>query len=491
MRSTLTSGNSVQRHSQTLPVLHWVVVALSCFPVTADSQQAKPAPPPFKPAPPPVRMYLPNIANEDWSFLKDPKYRADFWDPIKYISLKPENWYLTLGGEIRLRPEGFRVRSAQGRPAILDNYLLHRYLFGADLHMGKRFRVFGEFQSGITNGKLASPRPTDKNLADIHQGFFEYKSASEGRRQVVIRAGRQELTVGSSRLIAASQGLNVKRSFDGFLAMYQRDSWTIEGAAARLVKLRPGFFDDPPDHEQTFWGAAVSRRSFPWKSSQVGLYYLGIDRRVSQYVQGLGPEQRHTVGGKLTGTQGSFDFNFDLIGQWGRFQNAGIRSWAISTTTGYRFRTWRFRPRLAVAANAASGDADPADNQLGSFNPLFPGNSYSGLVGLLGPTNLTDVTPSFQLSLRRNVLLIFESPSYFRTSTGDGVYSIDLRLLLSPAGKADRYVGTNPGVVVAWQATRHINLSGVISRFLSGPFLKGTFVENGFGFYSLAFTYRF
>jgi hypothetical protein len=466
-------------------------MALSCFPGRAYSQEAKPPPAPPKPAPGPVRTYLPNIANEDWSFLKDPKYRADFWDPIKYISLKPENWYLTLGGEIRLRPEGFRIRSAQGRPAILDNYLLHRYLFSADLHMGKRFRFFGEFQSGIINGKLASPRPTDKNLAEVHQGFFEYRSAREGPRQFVVRAGRQELAVGSSRLISASQGLNVKRSFDGILAMYRRNSWTVEAAAARLVKLNAGFFDDPPDHEHSFWGAAVSRRSFPWKTSQLGLYYLGVDRTVSRYVQGIGPERRHTVGGKLTGTHGSFDFNFDFIGQWGWFQNAGIRSWAVSTTTGYRFRAWRFKPRLAFNANSAAGDADPGDNRLGSFNPLFPGSSYSGLVGLLGPTNLTDVTPSFQLPLARNVLLVFEYPSYFRTRTRDGIYAIDLTLLLPPMGKPERYVGTNPGVAVIWQANRHINVTGVITRFLSGPFLKDTFVENGFGFYSLSFTYRF
>ena len=26
--------------------------------------------------------------DEDWSFLKDPKLREDFWDPIKYIRLR-------------------------------------------------------------------------------------------------------------------------------------------------------------------------------------------------------------------------------------------------------------------------------------------------------------------------------------------------------------------------------------------------------------------
>ena len=45
-------------------------------------------------------------------------------------------------------------------------------------------------------------------------------------------------------------------------------------------------------------------------------------------------------------------------------------------------------------------------------------------------------------------------------------------------------MGTNPGVLVVWQATRHLQLQGVITRFLSGGFLERTFVADGFGFYS-------
>jgi hypothetical protein len=44
---------------------------------------------------------------------------------------------------------------------------------------------------------------------------------------------------------------------------------------------------------------------------------------------------------------------------------------------------------------------------------------------------------------------------------------------------------------VAWQATRHVNFTGAITRFLPGKFLSDTFVKNGFGFYSIAGTYRF
>jgi hypothetical protein len=144
-----------------------------------------------------------------------------------------------------------------------------------------------------------------------------------------------------------------------------------------------------------------------------------------------------------------------------------------------------------VRFDIASGDADKDKPTLQSFDPLFPGNAYSGAVGLFGPTNLTDLTPGFTVVPRRNLVLGLEAPSYWRTSTGDGVYSTDLRVLIGPGVARAKYIGTNPGVVVTWQATRHLQMLGVVTRFLSGGFLDETFVANGFGFYSFTTRYRF
>ena len=51
----------------------------------------------------PDRTYKLLREDEDWSFLRDPALRQDFWDPIKYIPLPSlcQECYLTLGGEFR------------------------------------------------------------------------------------------------------------------------------------------------------------------------------------------------------------------------------------------------------------------------------------------------------------------------------------------------------------------------------------------------------
>jgi hypothetical protein len=440
--------------------------------------------------PPVVRIYLPNTADEDWSFLSEHSRRNDFWDPLKYISLGREGYYLTLSGEVRYRVEGFHLTGVDEIPTR-DNYLLQRYLLGADLHLGSRFRLFTEFQSGIINGQLRSPRPTDQNIADYHQAFFEWRQPIHGKSVFGVKAGRQELSIGSSRLISASPGLNVKRSFDGALLYFRNDSWRVSGTFAKLVSVNPSAFDDRPDHEQTFWGVAASRKSPRFQNGELGFYYLGVDRANAEYEQGEGRDLRHTLGVKWSGTGTRLDLNYDMILQWGSFRGAAVRAWAFSTETGYRFRQVRFTPRIWFRTDIASGDRDPRDPRLQSFNPLFPGNSYSGLVGFLGPTNLTDFDPAVTFILRKNVFLTFEAPSYWRTSAADGVYAPDLRLLLHADVGQGKYVGTNPGAVGVWQVTRHILFQGAITRFLSGAFLKKTNAAGGFGFYSATLMYRF
>jgi len=436
------------------------------------------------------RRYLPDSSDEDWSFLKSAP-KTDVWDPLKYIPFSRDGWFMTLSGEVRYRSEALRIRATDERPATIDNYVLQRYLTGADVHFGPRARFFSELQSGLMHGAVRTARPTDRNTIDMHQAFFEWQQVVRTGHRITAKVGRQELAIGSTRLISASPGLNVKRSFDGASLSYRASRWTVVGVAARLVALSSGAFDDAWNAGQRFWGAAAGGRSPRFERGELGVYYLGTSHPATSYFQGSGDERRHTVGTKWSGTGRRFDLNYDGIFQWGTFAGAPIRAWGVATETGYRVPSVRWRPRVSLRTDFASGDRDPANPELQSFNPLFPGNSYSGAVGLFGPTNLTDLTAAVTFAPRSNLTIGFEAPSYWRTSTRDGVYATDLRLLVPPTIGQGKYVGTNPSVLAVWQPTRHVQLQGVITRFISGSFLEDSFVSSGFGFYSGTVVYRF
>jgi hypothetical protein len=69
----------------------------------AGSLLSRGQPVPAAESPMPARTYHLLREDDDWSFLRDPALRQDFWDPLKYIPLRRDSpdWYLTISGEAR------------------------------------------------------------------------------------------------------------------------------------------------------------------------------------------------------------------------------------------------------------------------------------------------------------------------------------------------------------------------------------------------------
>ena len=98
----------------------------------------------------PDRTYRLLPSDEDWSFLRDPALRQDFWDPIKYIRLRDDvdDWYASVGGEVREAWE--RIGNDNwGQQPIQNAFFLQRNMAHADIHYGKHFRTFVQLKSGI------------------------------------------------------------------------------------------------------------------------------------------------------------------------------------------------------------------------------------------------------------------------------------------------------------------------------------------------------
>jgi hypothetical protein len=123
---------------------------------------------------------------EDYSYLKDPGRRIDFWDPIKYTPLwGREDWYLSLGGGLRERYEFYHNQDAGAVPPNARNngYILERYLLHGDLHLGPCFRFFGQFMTGLEDGRIGGPRPDiDRDAFDVHQAFADFVLPLAGER---------------------------------------------------------------------------------------------------------------------------------------------------------------------------------------------------------------------------------------------------------------------------------------------------------------------
>ena len=426
----------------------------------------------------PDRKYLLLREDEDWSFLRDPTLRQDFWDPIKYIPLRSAvgNWYLTMGGEAREVWEQIG-NDNWGQQPYMNGYLNERYMLSFDFHFGKHVRTFLELKNGLNSFRRNGPRPIDEKKLDFQAAFLEV-GTSTGPNSVALRVGRQELEYGSGRLIDVREGPNVRLTFDGFMVRSKIDSWQIDGFAVRPDLDNPGFFDNTPNHQVGFWGMYATR-PLPRKVS-LDVYYLGLDRKQAAFERGTAQEVRHTLGARISrpvATEGrGLDFDYEGAWQFGTFGSGNIRAWTVASETGYRFPTVRLKPRFSAKADISSGD-NPNSKTLGTFNPLFPKGNYFGVLATTGPgpINFIDVHPHVETTLLHNVTVSADWIFQWRENVLDGVYAVPGFLIVPAGNSRARFVGHRPGTETRWQANRHLWFQADYGIFVSSAEIMGGF----------------
>ena len=204
----------------------------------------------------------------------------------------------------------------------------------------------------------------------------------------------------------------------------------------------------------------------------IDLYYIGYWNRMATHNQGTGPEHRDSVGTRLWGNPKPFDYNFEFVYQFGTFGKGDIQAWTAASDTGYTLDSLPLSPRVGLKADITSGDRNPHNPNLQTFNPPFPKSAYFSEDGLIGPMNHIDVNPTVDLHVRNNLTLSLNWDFFWRESTRDGVYNNSL-VLVRPAGNSSaKYVGSQPQVVLQWNVDRHITFVAIYAHLFAGEFIE-------------------
>lgn len=437
--------------------------------------------------------------DEDWSYLQDHILRSDWLDGIKYIRFgENASSYVSLGGEFRGTYERVLNDNWSNQPVATNSFGLERFLLHADVHLNSHIRTFVEFQSALEQGRPDGPRPVDKKDLDFLNAFLELRpSASE--RSPARRLGKQELQLGSGRLISVREGTNVRQAFYGFRADQRLANWAITGFAVRPAIDGPGFFDGGPHGSIGFWGLLGNRKWSRAESFSVNTYYYGLNQKSATYNRGTAHEVRQTVGLNFVANPPNapnrpIGLHLDVEGmyQGGTFVEKGIRAWSIATETGLSLSCLPRTPRLGLRADISSGDRG-GSSALGTFNPLFPAGNYFGVLADTGPgpSNFRDLHPEFILPLAHAITLTPDWIFWWRQQLEDGVYSVAGTLIV-PAGRSTaRYVGHRPGIEARWQIDRHACMQLSYGVFFAGPFLKQSGHSQNLNYLAYGFGYKF
>lgn len=368
------------------------------------------------------QRYKPIRYQDDFTFLDKDSSRTDFFDPVKFITLSKEhNTYLSIGGELRHQYQNYKNHEWNGT-VDKNGHFLQRYMLHADLHLGKRLRLFGQLNSGLSHGRIPEPRfIIDKNEFEINQYFLEFKPFGNKKDfELGVRIGRMEQKFGTARLIATREGQNVRRSFDGIHVFAKKGKWKIDALALKQIVSLPGVFDDVRDRDELFLGLIaqrVGRKGIVWEPFFLANYdrsnVLFAD---SSHQWTLSPGIRIFKKGPS-----SFHWNIEAIFQAGKLGNKAIYSWMTAADLNYQLNKKASRPTLGFTFSYATGDRDGEAGGVGTFETYFP-KAVFGQAMVMNPSNLIQLHGEFSIRPGKNSKLTISHDQLFRSSLFDVFY---------------------------------------------------------------------
>lgn len=383
-------------------------------------------------------------------------------------SQQRQSWSASFGGELRERFESSRYPAFGFSELERNAYFLHRAMMFGALRHAEDLHAFVEVVSGFTAGWSGSPPPTQDDALDVLQAYIEPSfGAANGR--VSLRVGRQALAFGASRLVSVRESPNIRRAFDGVRAIWtQGEQHSVTAFFVRPVFPGRGVFDDSSSAAQRLWGAYATLPASAVKGLSLDTYYLALEREEVTFAVGIARERRHTAGARAFGARAGWDWDVEGAWQWGSFGQSSIRAWTLSIEVGFEHASLPLSPRVGLKANAISGDRNPQDRVLGTFNPLFPKLPYFSEANLATPANLLDVQPNVRFEFTHGLFMRVGWDGLWKHASADAFYSPPLAPVDGTTRTSARYIGWQASSSIEWQATAQIEFAAVYVSFEPG-----------------------
>jgi len=443
----------------------------------------------------PAPIALPKFQNlrfqEDWSVLREATPRKGY-QKLKFIPLNAsENMYLSIGGQLRLRAEswwnfGFGDKS--------DVFGLSRVRMHADLHLGSRFRMFVEGKSSLSAGRdlPGGNRTLDVDNVDFQNAFIDVNLALEPAT-VILRPGRQELQFGGQRLVSPLDWANTRRTFDGVRGIVKKGEWRFDGFWSQAVAVRKYSLNCGSASGKELYGIYATGK-FPASATALDLYWLGFLNERAQFGDISGRESRQTIGARSKGSikETGADYELEAAYQFGDLDAASISAFMFTGQVGYTFASTRTKPRLYTNLDFATGDDDPSDNSIQTFNQLFPlGHAYLGYIDFVGRQNVIDWSGGLALSPAPKWKSSAAAHYFWRDNTNDAIYNPGGSIVRAGNAGSSRAVGLEIDLTLGYAVNQYVNLSGGYSHFFPGEFIKESGSSNAIDFLYFVFQVTF
>ena len=421
---------------------------------------------------PPFVLSTLSFFDADWRFVDDPKYSPDALEKLKRIRVG-EDWLLSTGGQAWFRfANELNARVAHRN----DEYALYRVRPYLDVWYQDKFRFFIEGIFADSAWQNLPPRGNDVDRADFQNLFLEAKLFEYDGAPVQARVGRQEIALGSQRLVSSPDWANARRTFDGARLMRTGEKWDYDLFWVRPVVQNASRLNSG-DNNQNFAGSWLTYR--PKKGTSLDFYYLMLDNtnRTTQLGVARSPYTLHTFGSRFAGdVDGRFLWDVEGAMQLGRNRKEDVVAGMFSAGAGYHWKETAWNPVLWLNYDYASGDGDPGRGQYNTFDQLFPfGHYYFGWLDLVGRQNIHDLNANLYLYPSKWVTVWMQAHHFALDQSRDALYNAAGAAIRRDAtGASGKNVGDELDLILNFHLTRRADLLTGYSYLFAGDFLRKT-----------------
>lgn len=410
-----------------------------------------------------------------------------------------------------------------------DNWFLQRFRLGLLVKPASWFRLYAQVQD---SREFDSDRPDFPGLLgaegddsfDLRQGWVEFGDVT--RFPLTVRLGRQVLSYGDERLIGAFDWNNIGRTFDAARLRWEEKDWSLEAFAASVVVPERGSYNqsdlfngNETEREQILSGLYFSTTALGPQTTDLYAFQLHENANPHFAQNPFGDTDFLTLGVRVKSKPGAFarqetglakdgksvvpvaprpvgfDYDGEFAWQTGSVLGLDLRAFAVHGGLGYTFDT-AWLPRLGLAYNFATGDDEPGDRNVQTFQNLFPTNhKFYGQMDLFSWQNMHDLELSVKAQPLKAVSVKTEFHAFWLETTEDawyranGVSTVRTPSLLTR--EAGAYAGSEVDLVATWNVNAHLQVEGGYSHFFAGDYLKDTGVASDadFGYVQAKLTF--
>lgn len=421
---------------------------------------------------PAFAFYTPGFFDADWRYVDQPGANPDFFEKLHRVHLG-DDWMFGTGGQASWR----HMREINSRlTGNTNEYDLFRARVYGDLWYRDAFRIYAEFITAHNVNPELRPLRIDESRADLLNLFADVKVGEIDCKPVYVRIGRQELNLGSTRLVSSLDWANTRRTFEGVRGMYSSDKLDVDLFFARPVIVDSKRFDFA-DNNQNFAGAWVTYR--PQKGQAIDTYYLYLDNHNKTTTGGIvtTPTVTHTIGTRYSGDKDGFLWDFEGGAQFGDRGGNSIFAGFATAGLGYNWSKAAMNPTVWAYYDWASGDSLRNAGKFNTFNQQHPfGHYYMGFLDLVGRQNIRDLNMHLFLHPAKWITFNAQYHCFSLDKAADALYSVagNAGALRSANGTAGGVVGQEIDILINFHLTKQSDFVLGYSRMQAGEFIRNT-----------------